>query len=137
MRRVPAEVPALDATLPEVQTVHVPRQDGAGMAAFGLQPADIYSLLYVGRVVPGSAAADAGLVRGDQVVAVDGKPVLSRDQLARRLGELKDRPFRLRWIHEGTSREAEVTLRPAKGDPTSGESRGLRAGPPLRVGHTG
>jgi len=128
VRRVPAEVPALDATLPEVQTVHVARQDGAGMAAFGLQPADIYSLLYVGRVVPGSAAADAGLVRGDQVIAVDGKPVLSRDQLARRLGELKDRPFRLRWTHEGTSHEAEVKLRPAKGDPASGESEAFELG---------
>ena len=107
------------------------------MAAFGLQPADIYSLLYVGRVLPGSAAADAGLVRGDQVIAVDGKPVLSRDQLARRLGELKDRPFRLRWIHEGASREAEVKLRPAKGESGERRDRGLRAGPPLRVGHTG
>ncbi|MGZ6141566.1 MAG: RIP metalloprotease RseP [Myxococcaceae bacterium] len=128
MRRVPAEVPGLDGTLPEVQTVRVPRQDGAGMAAFGLQAADIYSLLYVGRVLPGSAAADAGLVRGDQVIAVDGKPVLSRDQLARRLGELKDHPFRLRWIHEGTSREAEVKLRLAKGEPASGETEAFELG---------
>ena len=120
MRRVPAEVPGLDATLPELHTVRMPRQDVTGMAAFGLQPADIYSLLYVGRVLPGSAAADAGLVRGDRVVAIDGKPVLSRDQLLRRLGELKDRPFRLTWVHEGVPREAEVQLRPAK---AQGEAR--------------
>ena len=73
VRRVPAEVPGLEGTVPEVQTVRVPRQDGAGMAAFGLEPADVYSLLYAGRVLPGSAAADAGIVRGDRLEAIDGK----------------------------------------------------------------
>ena len=127
-RRLPAEVPGLDATVPEVQTVRVARQDGKGMAAFGLEPADVYSLLYVGRVLPGSAAAEAGLVRGDQVVAVDGRPVLSRDQLLRRLGELKERPFRLLWLHQGAPREAEVRLRPARGDGASGESEAFELG---------
>src|SRR5689334_2943929 len=54
VRRIPAEVPGLEASVPEVRTVHVPRQEGAGMASFGLEPADIYSLLYVGRVLPAS-----------------------------------------------------------------------------------
>jgi regulator of sigma E protease len=114
VRRIPAEVPGLEASVPEVRTVRVPRQEGAGMASFGLEPADIYSLLYVGRVLPGSAAADAGLVRGDRLEAIDGKQLRSREQLLRRLAELKDRPFNLTWIHDGASHEAEVRMRAAK-----------------------
>jgi len=122
VRRVPAEVPGLEGIVPEIHTVRVPRGEGAGAAAFGLDPVDVYSLLYVGRVVPGSAAADAGVVRGDQLEAIDGKPIRSREQLVRRLGELKDHPFRLTWMHEGSPREAEVKMRPAKaGDPASGD----------------
>jgi regulator of sigma E protease len=123
VRRVPAEVPGLDASVPEVQTVKVPRGEGTGAAAFGLESADVYSLLYVGRVLPGSAAADAGIVRGDRLEAIDGKQIRSREQLLRRLGELKDHPFRLSWMHDGTPREAEVKMRPAKvsADPANGE----------------
>ncbi len=122
-RRVPAAVPGLEGTVPEIQTVRVPRQAGAGLAAFGLDGADVYSLLYAGRVVPGSAAADAGMVRGDRLDAIDGKQIRSREQLLRKLGELKDRPFRLTWIHDGSPHEAEVRMRPAKAsaDPSTGE----------------
>lgn len=130
VRRVPAEVPGLEASIPEVRTVHVARQEGAGMAAFGLEPADVYSLLYVGRVLPGSAAADAGLVRGDRLEAIDGKQLRSREQLLRRLAELKDRPFRLTWIHDGASHEAEVRMRAAKAGAESagGESDAFELG---------
>src|SRR5215468_4909052 len=119
VRRVPAEVPGLEGSVPEVQTIRVPRGEGAGAAAFGLEPVDVYSLLYVGRVLPGSAAADAGLVRGDRLEAIDGKQIRSREQLLKRLGELKDHPFRLTWMHDGSPREAEVRMRPAK---AAGES---------------
>ncbi len=130
LRRVPAEVPGLEATVPEVDTVKVPRGEGTGMAAFGLSPADVYSLLYVGRVIPGSAAADAGLVRGDRVEAIDGKLVRSREQLLRRLGELKERPFRLTWVHDGATRDAELRLRPAKptGDGTGADGEAFELG---------
>jgi len=128
-RRVPAEVPGLEGSVPELKTLRIPRQEGAGMAAFGLEPADVYSLLYVGRVLPGSAAADAGMVRGDRLEAIDGKQIRSREQLLRRLGELKDRPFRLTWIHDGSPREAEVRMRPAKaGDSATGESEAFELG---------
>jgi regulator of sigma E protease len=128
-RRVPAEVPGLEGSVPEVKTMRIPRQEGAGMAALGLEPADVYSLLYVGRVLPGSAAADAGIVRGDRLEAIDGKQLRSREQLLRRLGELKDRPFRLTWIHDGSPREAEVRMRPAKSaDPATGESEAFELG---------
>jgi len=138
VRQMPAEVPGLGATVPALETVRVPRQGGAGMAAFGLWPADIYSLLYVGRVLPGSAAADAGLVRGDRVEAIDGKPVRSREQLLRRLGELKDRPFQLSWMHEGAAREAELRLRPGKaGDELGAEGEGFDLGIRLESGIPG
>ena len=128
-RRVPAEVPGLEGSVPEVKTVRIPRQEGAGMAAFGLEPADVYSLLYVGRVLPGSAAADAGIVRGDRLEAIEGKQIRSREQLLRKLGELKDRPFRLTWIHDGSPGEAEVRMRPAKAaDPASSESEAFELG---------
>ncbi len=130
IRRVPAEVPGLEASVPRVETVQVPRQDGTAMAAFGLEPADVYSLLYVGRVLPGSAAADAGFVRGDRLEAIDGKQIRSREQLFRRLAELKDRPFRLTWVHDGASREAELRMRPAKasGDGAGGEAEAFELG---------
>jgi regulator of sigma E protease len=130
VRRIPAEVPGLEASVPEVRTVRLPRQEGAGMAAFGLEAADIYSLLYVGRVLPGSAAADAGLVRGDRLEAIDGKQLRSREQLIRRLAELKDRPFRLTWIHDGATHEGEVRMRAAKAgaEATGGESEAFELG---------
>ena len=123
VRRIPAEVPGLEGSVPEIQTVRVPRGEGTGAAAFGLEPADVYSLLYVGRVLPGSAAADAGIVRGDRLEAIDGKQLRSREQLIRRLAELKDHPFRLTWMHDGSPRESEVKMRPARaaGDPANGE----------------
>jgi regulator of sigma E protease len=136
-RRVPDGVPGLEGTVPEIETVRIARREGVGMAAFGLLPADVYSMLYVGRVLPGSAAADAGLQRGDRLEAIDGKLVRTRDQLLRRLGELKDRPFRLTWAHEGVLREAEVRLRPAKasGEQVAGDGEsldlGIRPEPPL------
>jgi len=124
VRRIPADVPGLEASIPEVRTVRVPREAGVGMAAFGLESADVYSLLYVGRVLPGSAAADAGLVRGDRLEAIDGKQLRSREQLIRRLAELKDRPFRLTWIHDGATHEAEVRMRAAKAGAESAGGEG-------------
>ena len=139
VHRVPADVPGLEASVPEVGTVRVPRQDGAGMAAFGLEPADVYSLLYVGRVLPGSAAADAGITRGDRLEAIDGKQIRSREQLLRRLADLKDRPFRLTWIHDGAPREAELRMRPAKaaGDGASGDGEAFELGIRFEMGTPG
>jgi regulator of sigma E protease len=139
VRRVPADVPGLEASVPQVETVRVLREDGAGMAAFGLEPADVYSLLYVGRVLPGSAAAEAGIARGDRIEAVDGKQIRSREQLVRRLAELKDRPFRLTWIHDGGPREAEVRMRSAKaaGEAAGGEAEAFELGIRFEAGTPG
>jgi len=128
-RRVSAGVPALEGSVPEVVTVRVPVEKGGGAAALGLELADISSLQYVGRVLPGSAAAEAGLVRGDRLEAIDGKPIRSEEQLLRRLSEVKDRPFHLSWAHQGTVREAELRLRSVKSsEGTNGEAEGLELG---------
>jgi regulator of sigma E protease len=141
LRRVPAGVPGLEDAVPEIRSVRVSRQEGTGLAAFGLAPADVYSMLYVARVVPGSAAADAGLLPGDRLEAIDGRLIRSREQLARRLGELREHPFRLTWIHDGTAREAEVKLRPAarsgSGDSALGEGEALELGLGLGQGMPG
>jgi regulator of sigma E protease len=91
---------------------------------------DVYSLLYVGRVLPGSAGADAGVVRGDRLEAIDGKQIRSREQLLKRLGELKDHPFKLTWTHDGAPSEAEVRMRPAKaaGDAANGSGEAFELG---------
>jgi len=129
-RRVPADVPALEAMVPEIRTVRIAREQGTGAAAFGLSPEDINSTLYVGRVLPGSGAAEAGLVRGDRLESVEGHPVHSQEeleQLFQRIPELRDRPLRVSWSHRGALHEA--LLRPAKtarGD--SSEPEGLELG---------
>lgn len=76
------------------------------------------------RVAPGSAAAGAGLqgatvtrdggvVPGDVIVAVDGRPV---DSVGRLLGRLDDfkvgDTVRLSVVREGRSREVDITLQP-------------------------
>jgi regulator of sigma E protease len=53
----------------------------------------------------------------------------ARGAAAPELGELKDRPFRLTWIHDGSPREAEVRMRPAKStDSATGESEAFELG---------
>ena len=59
VRRIPAEVPGLEGSVPEIQTVRVPRGEGTGAAAFGLEPADVYSLLR-GPGAPGERGGGRG-----------------------------------------------------------------------------
>ena len=70
------EVPAPGATLwtadPLELQMPAPGEGKAGALAFGLECAD----LNVFSVKPGSAAAEAGLVRGDRIVSIAGKPAL-------------------------------------------------------------
>jgi regulator of sigma E protease len=63
----------------------------------GLLPAD----LFVYSVVPGSPADRIGVRRGDQLVALDGTPLLHWDTLARRLEDNRDRTFELTWLSPG------------------------------------
>ncbi len=67
--------------------------------------------LLVVRVVPGSAAAQAGVLLGDVVVAVDGQPVTSPLDLLGALDEERvGRSARLRVVRGGELREVEFTV---------------------------
>ena len=80
----------------------------------------LYSLLFatgvpvltsvVGEVKEGMPAAAAGLVAGDRVVAVDGKPVREWDEFATAIRASEGRPVELR-VQAADGDEAERTLR--------------------------
>ncbi|MFP5218539.1 MAG: S1C family serine protease [Actinomycetes bacterium] len=65
----------------------------------------------VQQVTPGSAAAGAGLQAGDLIVAVDGEPVTSVDELilAIRQHEVGD-TVEITYVRDGQTRTAEATL---------------------------
>jgi regulator of sigma E protease len=86
-------LPGATVQTPDLVSVSVPRQPGEGYAALGAEGAD----LYVGFVVPGSAAERAGLQRGDRLLELNGKSLKSFLTFALALNELGDRPFDLKW----------------------------------------
>jgi len=100
------------------------------------------------QVMPDSAAAKAGLARGDVVLKVDGKPVTDTEAFVGAIHELQaGDPVRLTLKREGKEMDQTVTLaeRPAEGaDCThcggSGWMPGLhhlmmgRGGPKVRLG---
>jgi regulator of sigma E protease len=63
---------------------------------------------YVTGVTPGSAAARAGLARGDRLESADGRPLRSWTALDRFLVEREDRPFELAWTRDGEAMRATV-----------------------------
>jgi len=69
----------------------------------------------VGRTVPGSPAARAGLRSGDRIVAVNGKPVTQLTELSAPLEAAKGAPVSL-LVQRGAARIA-VTLPATKYDP--------------------
>lgn len=79
----------------------------------------------VEAVVPGSAAAKAGILANDTIAAIDGKPLLSnpagaaqastatRDAAQRQLAaEPADRPLRLTILRQGQKRDVTVAAQP-------------------------
>lgn len=82
-----------------------------------LQPADEQGVL-IEAVTPESAAAAAGLRRGDRVVAIDGKPLAGNDgesRLADARGRLRTlavgKPVTLGYVRDGRSAQLQVTPR--------------------------
>jgi regulator of sigma E protease len=88
----------------------VARQPGQGLAVLGAELPN----LYLGRVVPGSAADAAGLVAGDRLLALDGQPLASFELLRGKLAALRDKPLRLSWVHQGVEHSAELQQTPVK-----------------------
>jgi regulator of sigma E protease len=93
VRSDPMDVPAGQLLAPSVVTVQVPKQQGEAYAALGVESA----ALYVGTVIPGTAAERAGLRRGDRLLQLDGKPLESWTVLVLALKERQDKPIELTW----------------------------------------
>jgi regulator of sigma E protease len=88
----------------------------------------------VGRVLPDSPAAQAGLQPGDEVVAVDGRPIRHWGQLDEQVAHSDGRPLTLTVARGGVRRDVTVTPRrmPSRtpfGEPS--EVWGLGTGPYL------
>ena len=122
LRRVPANLPAVDAFVPERVTAGVPRQPGQGLGVLGVELPD----LYVGRVLPGSAAEAAGLSAGDRLVSLDGQTVQSILRVQGKLESLGATPFRLVWLHQGQERSAQIQQKPV--DPKEPAAKGFDLG---------
>lgn len=77
--------------------------------------AGVYRQAILGRIMAGGAAAQAGLMEGDQVLAVDGTPVVDAMDLIDRIKASKvDRSAKvMHWRIERSGRVMEVDVRAA------------------------
>ncbi|PTL80378.1 RIP metalloprotease RseP [Vitiosangium sp. GDMCC 1.1324] len=105
-RSQPVEVGAVTGQVPSVTKVSVPRQQGEGFSALGVESSD----LYVVAVSPGSAAEKAGIRAGDKLVSFNGEPLRSFNVLAGELSNLKEKPFQLTWRSAADGQEHTQTL---------------------------
>ena len=76
-----------------------------GLRTIGVGPR---SDLVVDRITPDSAAAKAGLVAGDRIVAVDGKPFSRRDELREHFQKKNAEPSLLAFKRAGVEKTASV-----------------------------
>jgi regulator of sigma E protease len=80
-----------------------------GFYMFGLPASDEPSV--VGTVEAGSPAAEAGLLPGDEIVAVDGAATRTWDEAFYQVAVRPDRSFPVRVRREGVERQLEVRSR--------------------------
>ncbi|MDP3236368.1 MAG: RIP metalloprotease RseP [Myxococcales bacterium] len=91
-------------TTPKISTFTLEKQPGEGYAALGAEGSD----LYIGSVLPGSAADTAGLKRGDRFVSVNDAVVKSYFLYNIKLKAQEDRPFKLTWQSGPELKTAQV-----------------------------
>lgn len=108
------------------------RRGRIGVALQDLDPALAGSLglarrggALVGRVAPGSAAARAGIVQGDVIVAANGRPVQRAADLSNLVGISPiGARLELTLYRNGQERQIETTIAPVDAlDPASGAAR--------------
>lgn len=89
--------PGLAVVIPQ------PVIDAAGQRRYetGLLSSD----LFVYSVEPGSPADRIGIRRGDQLLALDGQPLLHWDLLRQRLEDDPERTFHITWMSPGGARQ--------------------------------
>ena len=104
LRRLPVDAPG--ATLWSAQPVSLEVPAPAEPGAYGIEASD----LTLFAVLPGSAAAEAGLQRGDRVLTVAGKPALAwYDEVETARREAGAQPLALTVRRDG--KEVAVTVR--------------------------
>ncbi|WP_373045585.1 RIP metalloprotease RseP [Vulgatibacter sp.] len=91
----------IDFSVPE--TLRVTVEPAAG-EPLGVESAE----LYVTRIAPGTPAAQAGLRRGDRLLAIDGSKLVSWDDVEKVQREKNDQPFTLAFTSGGEKRTATV-----------------------------
>lgn len=66
----------------------------------------------IGSVLPGSAAEQGGLQKGDSIVALDGTPITRWEQLVRRVQpDTSGRPIAVRFVRAGAERTLAIAPR--------------------------
>jgi regulator of sigma E protease len=108
-----------------------------GLREVGIFPS---SDAIVDQVSPNSPAADANLAKGDQIVSIDGKKLLSLEQFSQ---HIRDKEFKT--VHlavrtkQGEIREMDLTperpLKPANADPKVGIGWDVSAEVDVRIVH--
>lgn len=94
-----------------------------GLKLLRLEPRDHPEVV---EVSADSAAAEAGLLPGDRIVAFAGVPVVSREQLIELIRKRPDQASEIRIERQG--RKLTLTVRPRK-DPVTGQGRiGVKIG---------
>lgn len=93
-----------------VHTLEVPRQEGEGLSALGVESAETW----VAEVVPDSPAAQAGIEAGDRLGTFNGTKLASAAQLGILLEAQGDKPFQLTFAKQGSDTWTEVTIAQAE-----------------------
>ena len=80
-----------------------------GVFYFSGQPIFDETRIVVGAVSEGGPAAQAGLKTGDQIVAIDGHPVIAFDTLKAMVGAKLAEPVKLTWLSGGDTLQKMIT----------------------------
>ncbi|TDO06117.1 MULTISPECIES: sigma E protease regulator RseP [Halomonas] len=123
------EVQARDEAAAEPQTYRLPVQDWLvgqdpprPLPSLGLTPWRPEIPAVIGEVVEGEAAANAGLQKGDKIVAVDGQPVADWMAFVDRVRASPGEPLDLLVRRDG--KRLELTVTPARNELKEGVSIG-------------
>jgi regulator of sigma E protease len=102
--------------------VAVPLNEPGAPAAQDVALAIDYQLPAVlGGLLPGDAAAEAGLQAGDSVVAIDGQPIQTWNDMVMRVATAAGQPLRFEVVRGGERRELTVTPKAMDGiNPVTG-----------------
>jgi regulator of sigma E protease len=105
-RDEPLPAPGVAMHAPKLLTFDIAKRAGEGYAAIGADSAD----LFVADVAPGTPAAKAGIAKGDQLLALNGKALSSMLALQVATNNLGAQPFTLSWRHAGQDHTAQLAL---------------------------